>query len=168
MKSNLVCVGMIAKPVGVRGLVKIVPYTVSPHSFLQFRRFLIADGVALTVESPKINNVGEIITRLIGYETRDDVEQFRLKHLCVRRSDLPSLPNNEYYVEDLRGLSVLNEEGKSIGIVNTVLDYGAGAFLDINLAEARGPATIPFNCKSILDVNLERGRIIVADNFVLY
>jgi 16S rRNA processing protein RimM len=168
MKSDLVCVGVITKPVGVCGQVKIIPYTVSPHSFVQFKFFFFFDNVTLALEFPKIRGNGEIITNLKNYKTRNDVESLRLKRIYVKRDDLPPLPKDEYYLEDLRGLNVLDKNEKNIGIVNTVLDYGAGTFLDVKLIENTKPATIPFNKKSILDVNLDCGRIIVDDHFVLY
>ena len=168
MRSNLVCVGIITKPVGICGHVKIVPYTVTPHSFLQFKLFFIYDDIKLTLEFPRINNKSEITTRLKNYNTRNDVELLRLKHLYIKRNYLPPLLENEYYLEDLRGLNVLNENRKNIGVVNTVLDYGAGAFLDIKLFENRRVVTIPFDSKSILDVNLESRQITVIDYLILY
>ena len=162
-----ICVGVIAKPVGVRGQVKIRTYTESPESFLRFSNFYLEDGTEIALKSPKITDENEITTFVNGYVDRTGVERLRLKDIFVRREDLEELSEGEYYFEDLAGLDVFNQKLEKIGKVNAALDYGAGTFLDIEYIPTNRIATLPFNKNSILDIDLKKNVLKIDDSCLL-
>lgn len=166
MKFVGACVGLISKPVGIKGQVKIHPYTSTPDTLLSFKNFYFSDGVEVVFDRPSIRDT-EIVTWIVGCKNRNDAELLRLKNIFIKKEDLPKLEENEYYLEDLAGLVVFNQNNIEIGKINAALDYGAGVFMDIKLIETGRVATIPFHKESILDVNLNDKKIIVNDNFIL-
>jgi len=162
-----ICVGVIAKPVGVRGQVKIRTYTESPESFLRFSSFCLEDGTEVALKSPKITDKDEITAFVAGYADRTEVEKLRLKEIFVKRKDLKELGEGEYYFEDLVGLDVFNQKFEKVRKVNATLDYGAGTFLDIEYNSAGRIATLPFNKNSIIDIDLEKNVLKVDDSYLL-
>ncbi|MBQ7524078.1 MAG: 16S rRNA processing protein RimM, partial [Alphaproteobacteria bacterium] len=112
MPSRRICVGIISRPFGVRGQVRVRPYTTSPTVFLRFSELFLFDGTRLVLKHPKVNEKSEVITWIEGYNGRTAVEVLHLKRLYVDREALPPLNENEFYLEDLSGLAVFNQDDK--------------------------------------------------------
>jgi len=73
-----------------------------------------------------------VIVKFKGVNFRDEAEAIRGKELFVDRSALPDdTDEDEFYVSDLVGMDVLDTEGKSIGRVHGIPDFGAGTLLEI-------------------------------------
>lgn len=167
MKSQGVCVGIIRRPFGVKGEVRIRTYTTSPDSFLRFECFFLQDGRNIKLKDARISGDSEVISFIEGFEDRTSVEELSLNDLFVKRECLDDLAADEYYFEDLVGLTVINQKSEKRGAVKAVLDYGAGTFLDVELIGTHKIATLPFNKNSILNVNLDNGVLQVDDSFLL-
>jgi 16S rRNA processing protein RimM len=91
-----------------------------------------------------------------------------MRQLFVPRDKLPPLQDDEYYLRDLEGLLVISAlDGRLLGQVLAAQDYGAGIFLEVSLSESRKIATLPFNSKSVLSVDLNSVQIIIDERFLL-
>lgn len=167
MKSQGVCVGIIRRPFGVKGQVRIHTYTTSPESFLRFECFFLQDGQTMKLKDARISGDSEVIGFIEGFDSRTSVEELSLNELFVKRECLDDLAADEYYFEDLVGLTVINQKSEKRGTVKSVLDYGAGTFLDVELVDTYKIATLPFNKNSILNVDLDNGVLHVDDSFLL-
>lgn len=165
--AKRICVGTILKPVGIKGQVKIKSYTTSPETILTYEIFTIDGGKEISFSDSSTDSKGYIIASLQGYPDRTSVEPLRFKDLYIERDKLGALEKDEYYLEDLTGLDVFNQKLEIIGKVNAALDYGAGAFLDIELFSIGRDVTIPFNKDSIIDINLESQHLQVNDSYIL-
>ena len=166
MVPKKVCVGVITKPFGVRGQVKIRPYTSSPDFFVAHTKLLSGDNSELRLRKPRIDGAGGVIAWIEGIHDRTGAERFRLHELCIARDELQETDENEYYCADLVGLNLVDGDDRILGVVNAVHDYGAGAFLEIELPE-RKVGTVPFNKDSIRNVNLKSQTIAVNRDFLL-
>jgi 16S rRNA processing protein RimM len=163
-----VCLGIITRPVGIRGAVRIHPYTSSPSAFLDYRNFLRLDLRPLTCLSARVDGRGEIISQFAEFPTRDSVESLRMRRLFVPRDKLPPLQDDEYYLRDLEGLLVISAlDGRLIGHVVAAQDYGAGVFLEISLSGSRLISTLPFHKESVLSVDLISKQIVVVERFLI-
>jgi 16S rRNA processing protein RimM len=80
--------------------------------------------------------------------------------LYVARVGLPPAKKNEYYEADLIGLETRGADGKNVGKVLALHDYGAGAFLEIKPANGAS-FMLPFNDAFVPNVDLERGLLSV-------
>lgn len=165
MASKRICVGVILKPVGIKGQVKIKPYTSSPAAILEFQKLFLEDDREVVLSSPKLNEKEFVISFIQGYSDRTAVEDLHSKKLYINREDLKDLGDGEYYFEDLKNLTVLNKGKSTIGKVVEVFDYGAGAFLEININGKL--STLPFNKNAVLDVDLDSETLIVDPDFIL-
>jgi len=102
------------------------------------------------------------VARFEGVNDRSAAEALRGSLVEIDRSALPPLEEGEYYHADLIGLAAVDRDGKPIGTVVAVENYGAGDLLEIEL-ETRKRSLIPFR-KGIAD--LEDGRIALDPEFL--
>ena len=102
------------------------------------------------------------VARFEGISDRSAVEALRGSLVEVDRSALPALEDGEYYHADLVGLPAIDREGKTIGEVAAVENYGAGDLLEIEI-EGGKRSLIPFRA-GIAD--LEDGRIVLDPEFL--
>lgn len=165
MIQKRVCVGGILKPVGIRGQVKIKPYTNSFDTILSFSKLFLEDGQEIVLLHPRLNEKGFIITSIKGFVDRTSVESLHSKELYANQEDLGELEADEYYFDDLKNLVVFDENQTEIGKVIEAFDYGAGVFLELIINNKT--ATLPFNKDSVLQVDLDNGSIVVNSSFIL-
>ncbi|MDR0744432.1 MAG: ribosome maturation factor RimM [Holosporales bacterium] len=163
----MVCVGSIIKSIGIRGLVKIQPYTSSPSFFLERNLFFLDSLKEIMLFDQKINKKNEVLSYIKGYSDRTAVDSLKLKKLFVLRNTLPILEENEYYLNDLSNLIVFNKAKNELGKVSAAFDYGAGVFLDIKLNNSNTIATIQFKKNSILSVNIIEKHLIIDEDFLI-
>ena len=84
----------------------------------------------------------------------------RLRGECLR-SALPPADRDEFYITDLIGLDVVSSDGRALGVVQAVHDYGAGASLEIS--QNSGPSLlIPFTASCVPTVDIDAGRIVAV------
>ena len=157
MTERFIEMGQIVAPHGIKGEVKITPFC-KADVFASYAPFYDADGHALKIEVKHICK-NQVIAFIGDVRDRNAAENLRGTKLFVEHKALPKLANNEYYVCDLIGLDVL-EDNQKIGQVADVLNYGASDILQIKcngdeLLLAMSPATV-------LKVDLENRQIEVA------
>ena len=126
MKTPILRIGIVLRPQGIRGEVKIQPLTDDPARFKKLKTVLLEiDGehreTGISVERIEQDAV---YAYLQGYYTRNAAENLRDVYLCVRREEAVPLPENTWFVADLLGLNVVSD-GKTIGRMAEVIPTGA-------------------------------------------
>ena len=111
-------VGEILKPQGIRGELKVKPFTDTAEVFRTFKRFFI-DGEEYKVLSVRIGD-GAVLSGLRGVPDRNAAELMRGKLLVVPREEAPALEEGSYYIADLLGLKIVTEEGEELGILSDI------------------------------------------------
>ena len=101
MRENLI-VGTILKPQGIRGELKVKPYTDSPEDFKEFKN-LYLDGEKRRVLSVRVGD-GMVFLGLSGVPDRNTAELLRGKNLELDRDEAPEPEEGRYYIVDLLGL----------------------------------------------------------------
>lgn len=122
-KRKKVAVGRINGPWGIRGHVKVTPLTSNPERFVPGATLLV-QGIprkVLDVQSPR----GYPCVRFRGFENRTAAESLAGTLIEIPESELPELPEGEYYVHDLVGLDVRTTTGETLGRLAEVLRTGA-------------------------------------------
>jgi len=102
------------------------------------------------------------VARFAGIDGRSAAEALRGQLVEVDRAALPPLGEDEYYHADLIGLPAASLDGKAVGTVVAVENYGAGDLLEIEDAAGKR-SLIPFKA-GIAD--LEDGRIVIDPEFL--
>ena len=153
MGSDLVPVGRVGKPHGLDGGFFVDDASQRPDVFAEGAT-LHAGGEPATVVVSRHGSGGRPVIRL-------DREVARGTELAVARTTLPSLTNeDEFYVFQLVGLSVEQEDGRVLGRVREVLQYPANDVLELD-----SDVSLPLVEACVRSVNIEGGRIVVASGF---
>lgn len=163
---NNICIGIISKPIGIKGQVKVISYTEVPDSLFKYKNLLLNNNIKINFTNYKLISNNIFTASIQGINDRNASEQYRLKEIYINRESLPQLNNNEYYYNDLVNMEVLDTNNNVLGIVKSILNYGAGDFLEIILTNNK-EATISFNKDTIINVNLENNTIVIDEKYLL-
>lgn len=157
--EQMLRVGVITSTHGVRGEVKVFPTTDDAKRFKTLKK-VILDGrepLDLSIEQVKFFK-NMVILKFKGYDNINDVETWRQRDLLITRDQAVELKEDEYFITDLIGLTVVNEEEAVLGRVKDVLETGAN---DVYVVELTGgkELLLPAIKDCILNVDLEGGRM---------
>lgn len=152
-------IGLIARPHGVRGAVKVNPTTDDAGRFKGLKEcFLELHGqyspVRLSVLSAQDDAV---LVHIEGCDTPEAAEKLRNGYLCVDRAHAVELPAYTYFVADLMGLEVLDTEGNAYGKITNVYETGANDVYEV----AGGKLMLPALKKLLHEVDVVGGRMVV-------
>ncbi len=153
-------VGIITSPHGVHGEVKVYPTTDDVKRFKRLKEVILDTGkerMNLEIEGVKFLKQLAVL-KFRGYDNVNDVERFRQKPLLVTRENAVRLGRDEYFIADLMGLKVLDEEEQEIGILREVIETGANDVYAIDLADGR-ELLLPAIKQCVLAVDVEAGFI---------
>lgn len=159
--SAKVCVGVVVGVHGVRGAVRIKPFTADPGGIAAYGPVEDEGGTRRFEVEPIGSARGAVLARLEGVTDRAAAEALRGLRLYVPRAALPAANEDEYYHADLIGLPVETSEGARLGTVGAVHNFGAGDILEIR-RPGGGEILLPFTAAIVSAVDLAAGRI-VAD-----
>ncbi len=155
----MIRVGQVVGAFGVRGAVKVLSLTDFRDRFRPGSE-LVLGGVRRGVEWSREQPPG-LVVKLTGLDDRTRAEACRGRYLEVPIDEAHRLPDGTYYHHQLVGLEVRTESGLRLGRVCEVLERPAN-----DVWVARGgdhEHLIPATREAVLDVDLEAGRITVAD-----
>ena len=136
MKDNLIAVARISSAHGVRGEVKLLPLTDFPHRFAQTEFLLLADRTKLYLESVRMQK-NAILVKFRGLDTPEDWSPLRNKELFVTEDELMPLPAGQYYIHQIVGLEVVDEQEQILGRVTDVLQTGSNDVYAIKLLDGK-------------------------------
>lgn len=156
-------VGIIASTHGLKGEVKVFPTTDDVKRFKRLKKVTLDTGKArdtgtvLEIEGVKFFKQFAIL-KFRGIDSIEDVERYRKASLLVPRSDAVRLRKDEYFVADLIGLTVRDEDGTEIGTLKDVIETGANDVYAIDLRDGR-ELLLPAIKQCVLEVDVEAGFI---------
>ena len=119
-------IGLIVKPQGIRGEVKVQPLTDDINRFKKLKEVLI-DGKNYRVSNVIIGG-NTVFLSLSGITDRNVAETFRGKFLCVTRENAVELEEGRYFVVDIIGCDIVTEDGESVGKVTDVFSARTDIF----------------------------------------
>ncbi|MEW6119984.1 MAG: ribosome maturation factor RimM [Pseudomonadota bacterium] len=158
MNNDWVVMGRIAAPFGVRGWIKVQPYSEDPDALMDFESWRIGRGeqqVHYTVEAIQ-DHGNALVAKLAGIDDRDAAYALRGQEVSVPRSALPAPEENAFYWSDLIGLIAINREGIELGKVDSLMETGAH---DILVIRGKQQHLVPFVAAFIGEVDLAGGTI---------
>lgn len=125
MKKQYLEAGKIVTTHGIKGEIKIMPYTDYPELLCEFDRlFLGKNHEEINVERSRVFK-NMVIAKLEGYDTPEVAEKLRNKILYMHRDDL-ELDEDTYFIQDLIGIEVSDaDSGFVYGKITDVMQTGA-------------------------------------------
>jgi len=159
LPERRILLGVIGRPHGVRGLLRVHSYTADPADVAAYGPLTDDRGRQFTLRW-RGEGIAEVSELQDGkpepVHDRTAAERLVNLRLYVERDRLPPAEAGEFYLADLIGLAAVTEDGRELGRVDAVHDYGGGASLEI------GPLLLPFSRACVPDIDLAAGRLTVA------
>lgn len=154
--DKAVCVAMITTAHGVKGQVKVKSYTKNPEDFAKYGA--LSDGKK-TFSVKVVGKIGDqFLVQLDTVKDRTAAEAMRGVKLYVDRSVLPELADGEFYYTDLIGLTAKTTDGKILGTVKAIHNFGAGDMLEIG----ESVEFLSFTNETVPEIDLEHKILIVS------
>ena len=160
--ENKLQVGVISSTHGVRGEVKVFPTTDDVKRFKRLKEVILDTGkeeLLLEIESVKFFKQFAIL-KFKGFDNINDIEKYKGKSLLVTRKNAVPLRKDEYFIADLQGLIVEDENGKQIGVLKDVMETGANDVYIVDMGDGK-EVLLPAIKECILSVDVEGGKICV-------
>ncbi|MBD5395412.1 MAG: 16S rRNA processing protein RimM [Lachnospiraceae bacterium] len=156
--EQLLQVGIISSTHGVKGEVKVFPTTDDVNRFKKLKEVILDTGrekQKLKIEGVKFFKQFAIL-KFEGYDNINDIEKYKGKSLFVTRDNAVKLKKDEYFIADLIGMQVVNEDGSFQGTLKDVIETGANDVYVV-LSKEEKEVLIPAIKDCILSVDLEGG-----------
>ena len=157
--SKIICVGKIISAHGVKGLVKIESYTDNPFDLNSYGPLYDANKnieFKITIKS----KLGEqLLAAISNIDDRDKAKSLTGTKLYVERNKLPKTQEEEFYINDLLGMDVVNSKDVVIGKVLYVHNFGSIDILEIKIEGAKDTQSIAFTKKNFPKIDLKKNII---------
>ena len=160
MARNIL-LGAVIGAHGLKGEVKVKTFTHSPEKLGAYGTLSTKDGRALTVAQLRASKPDEAVVRFAEIADRNAAEALKGTELFVPREALPAAEADEFYHADLVGLRAEDEEGRVLGTVSGVHNFGAGDVIEIVRADG-DTVMLPFTREVVPVIEIEAGRVIIA------
>lgn len=158
--NDMLRVGIISSTHGIRGEVKVFPTTDYPKQFEQLKEVTLDTGkepLTLHIEGVKFFK-NMVILKFKEFGNINEIEKYKGRDLWIDKSRSQKLAENEYFISDLIGLQVYDEQDTHLGEIRDVLVTGAN---DVYVVHAPGKKEIliPAIRSCILQVDVAAGRM---------
>lgn len=159
-KNDLICVAAIAGAFGIKGEVKLKSFTDVPESCVSYGPLLSESGKTVLTPSSHRRVKGAVAIICPEVKTREQAESLKSTKLYVPRENFPAPEEDEFYASDLVGLEVKSTDGKRIGKIIGVQDFGAGDLLEIKPKDGAS-FYHPFTLTATPKVDIKAGRVVI-------
>jgi 16S rRNA processing protein RimM len=160
-KARRILLGRIVGAHGLRGEVLIHSYAAIPESIAAYGPLVDRTcSKTFTITRAKPTPKG-VLARLVGIKDRKAAEGLQGLELYVPRDRLPPPAEGEFYHADLIGLHAVDAEGKAVGRIVAVHNFGAGDLIEVALAGSGKTELIAFTDATVPSLDLAAGRAIV-------
>lgn len=158
-RPDLITIGKIVAPHGVRGDVRILPLTDFPNRFHDLKEVFVDDVGQLKLESAR-QHKNMILLKFTGFDSMNDSERLRGKLVKIGQQDLVKLPAGQYYIFDIIGLTVVTETGELLGTISDVLQPGSNDVYVVN-QPGKKELLIPAIKEVVKEIDITGKRMVV-------
>ena len=151
-------IGKIVNTVGLKGEVKVYNYS-DRSGIYENTSHIYVENDLTAVESVRVQK-NMVILKLEGISDRDRAEALRGRELYVTEEDLPELPQGQYYVRDIMGMAVREENGTFLGEVTDVIQNTAQDIFEVQKQGGK-KVLIPKVDEFVLNIDIEKKEILV-------
>lgn len=124
--EGMLHIGEVLKPQGIRGEIKVKPFTDRAEDFKGLRRVYL-DGEEFRILSVRIGE-GAVFLGLKGVADRNAAELLRGRRVEILREEAPDPGEGRYYIADLLGSTVLFETGEELGVLIEIRQAGTDIY----------------------------------------
>jgi len=156
-----ILLGVVTGAHGLSGEVRVKTFTEAPERLCAYGTLHTPQGRTLEIAAARPVKPDTAVVRFNGIDDRAAAEQLANAELLVARTSLPAPAHDEFYHVDLIGLCAQDAEGRVIGEVRAVHNFGAGDVVELDRVDG-GTLLLPFTRKFVPVVDLAGKHVIVA------
>ncbi|MDE6411465.1 MAG: ribosome maturation factor RimM [Clostridia bacterium] len=151
-------IGKILKPQGIRGEVKVLPYTDGAEIFCDLKRVFI-DGAEYKILNARAGE-GLAYLALRGVPDRNAAELLRDKELTLPRDEAPEPEEGSYYIADLLESEIVTDTGKVLGILKDIRQAATDIY---TLQTESGEVLFPAAKGVVLSIDIQNKKMTVSE-----
>jgi 16S rRNA processing protein RimM len=146
---------------GLKGEVKAKLFTAAPDALPHYGVLHTSAGRKLKITAYRPTKAGEAVIAFEGVTDRNAAEALKGTELFVERAALPQTDEDEFYHADLIGLEARDSEGRVLGKVGAIHNYGASDVIELQRPDG-DHVLLAFSKETVPVLNIAAGYIIVA------
>ena len=162
---NRIALGGIRKAHGVRGDASVEAWTDSLDRFSELDAVTLVSPDDSSTREVRVEtfrpHAGRALVKFAGIETPEEVQTLHNWTLEIPEDEARELEEDEYFLHDLVGLTLIDGEGKQRGVVTEVIEGGGGLLLSVKRADGK-TFEVPFAAELCTEIDLTAKRIVVA------
>ncbi len=159
--SRDILLGVVVGAQGLDGAVKVKTFTENPENFGAYGALHTKDGRKFVIRKIRAAKDGTAFVRFDGVADRFAAEALKGTELFVARKVLPPPQEEEFYYADLIGLAAVDGEGRVLGLVSSLHNFGAGDVIAIEKPDG-SDMLLPFTREIVPEIDMEAGRVVIA------
>jgi len=162
MSKKRICLGQIGAANGIKGHVRVKPFTGEPEALGDYGGLEDETGLnSFQIASLRPIKGGMLVVKFKGINDRNAAEALNGTKLYIDRDRLPDLEeDDDFYVEDLIDLEAIDPDGTSLGAIIAIHNFGAGDLLEIR-PERGASKLLPFTKAAIPIISLDQKHVVV-------
>jgi len=166
-------IGLIGAPFGIKGFVKVHPNSGEIDHLLKLQSVIInKDGKEQLIQIEESSPAPPaVLMRFSGIDSPEAAKTLTGAQLIAGREQAAPLGDGEFYVEDLKGLTVIceqgnDEAGETIGHITDIIEGGGGELAEIELL-SKEKKLVPFRHEFFSKICPEQGYVILQNLWIL-
>lgn len=164
LAENEVTIGIIMRPHGLRGMVKVRALTDDPERYFDLARVNLHQAHrslgAFEIERVEVSNATNVLVKFRGRDSIEAVESLRNAEIRITRAECLPTSDNQFYHFDLIGLPVETNAGRVLGTVSEILEHPGNDVWVVHDTE-HNELLLPAIASVIKEVDLKRRRIVI-------
>ena len=164
MGENLINIGKITSAHGIKGEIKVLPYSDIPERCYRLENVrIIEDGEVKVyeVENARLHDRNWVI-KLKNTDNRDDADKFKGSYIYLLPEEREPLPPGHYYWDVIIGLEVYAEDSSYLGVIEEIIPSGGHDIYAVNKEGYNKPLLIPAVKDIVQEIELHQGRVQVT------
>ncbi|MDR1950289.1 MAG: ribosome maturation factor RimM [Spirochaetaceae bacterium] len=161
-------VGLLGAPFGLKGFIKVRSLSGEYEHISRLKTVTVRlDGAGRDWEvEANTRTASGLALKFRGIDTPEAARTLRGAELVIGREGGAPLGAGEFYVEDLKGITVVSPGGETLGVIGDVLEGGGGELVDLRLSGGES-RLIPFRKEFFGDVSPETGRAVLLNRWII-
>ncbi|GAA3651052.1 ribosome maturation factor RimM [Asaccharospora irregularis] len=154
-------IGEIVNTQGLRGEVRVYPFTGDINRFDELESFYLGKDLETKWFVEKVRYKGNmVIMKIKGIDTVEAAEKLKNKFMYISREESRELEDGEFFIADMIGMKVFTVGGEYVGELKEVLQYSANDVYVIK-GEEEKEYTIPAIMKFVPTIDIEERKMII-------